>query len=452
MSSQVQILKELPISARDSTESKISPPPVVVDPPYLAPMAQALSGSVSSIISFAFLYPLENIRTRLAVAGPHRFNPKDPLQIDIKELSDKLSSEVSASAQSALQIVKISPFGFPIFLPRFIAHFINRYVRENRAFQLVHHLISDRSPNAGWRQLYSGLKSALFGVGISNLIYFYLYTQVKNFFIQRLPAIDGRPVLLSPGMNLIVALIAGIINVVITQPIWTVNLRLTVQHKQSPSPIQPKESASQSNLIPNPSSIAPSTAPSPSESPVPSPSASPAPSKSPNHTTVAMVAPQYTHYDGIVDAFKKIIQQEGFTALYRGLTASLILVSNPAIQFGLYEYISNIVCIYKDVPHHKLSSFHYFIIGAFSKAVATLLTYPYLTVKSRLQASHAKEHVGTLDFIMNLARKEGIGAFFQGMGVKMTQTVLNAAFMFAIHEQIVVYTTRVLRMLIKLLS
>lgn len=38
----------------------------------------------------------------------------------------------------------------------------------------------------------------------------------------------------------------------------------------------------------------------------------------------------------IVEAGKNLIGSEGITALWKGLLASLILVSNPIIQFGIY--------------------------------------------------------------------------------------------------------------------
>ena len=83
-----------------------------------------------------------------------------------------------------------------------------------------------------------------------------------------------------------------------------------------------------------------------------------------------------------------------------------------------------------------------FVAGALAKMAATLLTYPVLLVKSRLQASSksddsAMRYDGTIDALRRIVREEGYGAFYRGMGTKMTQTVFASALMFAAKEEIV---------------
>lgn len=41
----------------------------------------------------------------------------------------------------------------------------------------------------------------------------------------------------------------------------------------------------------------------------------------------------------ILKAGKDLVASEGILALWKGLVASLILVSNPIIQFGIYEWL-----------------------------------------------------------------------------------------------------------------
>lgn len=49
-------------------------------------------------------------------------------------------------------------------------------------------------------------------------------------------------------------------------------------------------------------------------------------------------SPSYTKYNGVVDAFRTILKQEGPRALYRGLSASLVrTVPNSAIALLTYE-------------------------------------------------------------------------------------------------------------------
>jgi len=139
----------------------------------------------------------------------------------------------------------------------------------------------------------------------------------------------------------------------------------------------------------------------------------------------------------IVSTIQSILKDEGITAFYKGLIPSLILVSNPAIQFVVYEQLVRFMNKRSGADASKplrLSPTQYFLLGAIAKAVATILTYPYQVVKSREQAVKGKEKVNTLTLMRTMYEKEGLNAFFQGMGAKMSQTVTNSAFMFLIYE------------------
>jgi len=185
---------------------------------------------------------------------------------------------------------------------------------------------------------------------------------------------------LGPIENLAVASAAGIVNVFLTLPIWLINTRMKLQSKDDQKYV--------SNL----------------------------------------------------DALIQIYQNEGLEGLFQGLVPSLILVSNPAIQFVGYEQMSKIV-------HHirkrrgvslDLGWMEHFLLGAIAKALATIVTYPYQVVKSRLQAEQtAKLYNGTIDATLKIFKTEGISSFYLGMESKMYQTVLNSAFMFVVYEKLV---------------
>ena len=69
--------------------------------------------------------------------------------------------------------------------------------------------------------------------------------------------------------------------------------------------------------------------------------------------------------------------------MYRGLTPSLLSVSNGAIHFAVYEELSKLV---RKKEH--ISDLHFyqsFGCGALSKMMASMVTYPCSVVKSRLR-------------------------------------------------------------------
>ncbi|KAI3751278.1 hypothetical protein L2E82_22326 [Cichorium intybus] len=84
-----------------------------------------------------------------------------------------------------------------------------------------------------------------------------------------------------------------------------------------------------------------------------------------------------------------------------------------------------------------------FLLGALAKLGATVVTYPLLVVKSRLQAKQVlgvdKKHQykGTLDAILKMIRYEGLHGFYRGMSTKIVQSVIAAAVLFMVKEELV---------------
>jgi len=85
---------------------------------------------------------------------------------------------------------------------------------------------------------------------------------------------------------------------------------------------------------------------------------------------------------------------------------------------------------------------HYFMLGAIAKAVATVVTYPYITIKTRLQAKG--KYTGTIDVVRKISRQEGLLGFYKGMDSKIVQSVLTAALLFMIEERFSAYILRLL--------
>jgi len=65
--------------------------------------------------------------------------------------------------------------------------------------------------------------------------------------------------------------------------------------------------------------------------------------------------------------------------------------------------------------------------------VATGSTYPYIVVKSRLQAgsASAQRYKSALDGILTIIREEGVEGLYKGVASKLMQSVLTAAILFA---------------------
>jgi adenine nucleotide transporter 17 len=74
-----------------------------------------------------------------------------------------------------------------------------------------------------------------------------------------------------------------------------------------------------------------------------------------------------------------------------------------------------------------------FVLGAIGKLVATGLTYPYITVKSRMHVA-GKNEQNVLESLRRIIREEGWKGLYGGIGPKLMQSVLTAAFLFAFKD------------------
>ncbi|VAH88396.1 unnamed protein product [Triticum turgidum subsp. durum] len=143
---------------------------------------------------------------------------------------------------------------------------------------------------------------------------------------------------------------------------------------------------------------------------------------------------------------REVYRESGISGFWKGLIPTLIMVCNPSIQFMIYETLSKHLKSKrsgKRFPKKNITAMEVFLIGAMAKLGATLVTYPLLVVKSRLQAKQeigrnaASRYTGTLDAILKMIRYEGLHGFYKGMGTKIVQSVLAASVLFMVKEELV---------------
>ena len=183
----------------------------------------------------------------------------------------------------------------------------------------------------------------LIALGSSNFVYFYWYTAFKTI-AQTVLKLKGE---LNGAANLLLASVAGSLNVVMTAPLWVAVTRLAIQSKSS---------------------------------------------------TLNQSGKKYT---GMIDAIQRIYQEEGIGALWAGTVPSLILVSNPSVQFASYERLKQTLLRFRlsakgidknaitriiEENGDPLSSLDYMVIGALAKMIATVITYPLQVAQTKIRA------------------------------------------------------------------
>ena len=132
--------------------------------------------------------------------------------------------------------------------------------------------------------------------------------------------------------------------------------------------------------------------------------------------------------------FADIIGEGGFSALWRGFLPGLILVLNPIINFGVYEKLrKNII----EQPGQTPSASKVFVVSLIAKFIATIFTYPILTLKTKEFTN--KKGESTWSVLNNFIKNEGVFALYRGIFAKLFQTLLYNAFMMMTFEKLRTY-------------
>jgi adenine nucleotide transporter 17 len=76
--------------------------------------------------------------------------------------------------------------------------------------------------------------------------------------------------------------------------------------------------------------------------------------------------------DSFLGVAREIIAEEGVTGLWLGIKPGLVLTVNPAITYGVFERLKTLL-LAGPTSSGKLSPGRAFVIGAFSKTLATIV-------------------------------------------------------------------------------
>lgn len=135
----------------------------------------------------------------------------------------------------------------------------------------------------------------------------------------------------------------------------------------------------------------------------------------------------------MIRTLRHMIRTEGVLSLWKGVLPSLVGVSEGAIQLAVFENCThwlgvllagNLVLGAPSVVH--------FASGVISRAVSTLLTYPYQVLRARLMAANS-HYTGLVDCVRK-TRSEGYRAFYQGLIPNLTRQLTPAGIFFLVYN------------------
>jgi adenine nucleotide transporter 17 len=237
----------------------------------------------------------------------------------------------------------------------------------------------------GVRGLYAGLESALFGISVTNFVYYYWYEWTRAAFIKAAKA-SNRPNAskLSTLETMLAGALAGSATVLMTNPIWVVNTRMTARKNESDESALPTVEGDKPKRQLNPSTIG---------------------------TLLA------------------IIKDEGFMRLFAGVLPALVLVINPILQYTIFEQLKQ-----RLEKRRRVTPKDSFYLGALGKLAATSITYPYITVKSRAHVASGKKE-GIFESFSRILREEGWAGLYGGKSIFISVSSHKANILFRYRSQ-----------------
>jgi len=124
--------------------------------------------------------------------------------------------------------------------------------------------------------------------------------------------------------------------------------------------------------------------------------------------------------------------------LYRSLWVSLLLTLNPALQFTAFDQARRRLLARRSGGAGKsveLSALDAFLLGAASKALATMLTYPAIRGKVLLQTGRGAPGGGVGETLRAVVLQEGPPGLYRGLPAQLLKTVLVAALQLMVKEK-----------------
>ena len=135
-------------------------------------------------------------------------------------------------------------------------------------------------------------------------------------------------------------------------------------------------------------------------------------------------------FNGLFDCLTKTMKSGGFFSMYNGFGVSVVgIVAYRGPYFGIFDTLKEKNPFKKDKGVVGLVS--KFAIAQITAIIAGFISYPFDTVRRRLQMQSEKPkdrwlYKGTLDCAVKISRDEGVGAMFKGFGANVLRTLGGA--------------------------
>lgn len=141
-------------------------------------------------------------------------------------------------------------------------------------------------------------------------------------------------------------------------------------------------------------------------------------------------------YNGIVDAFVKILREEGVSELYRGLAPSLIgVIPYAATNYCAYDTLRK---TYRKVfKQEKIGNIETLLIGSLAGAISSTATFPLEVARKHMQVgavSGRQVYKNVFHALATILEQEGVQGLYRGLGPSCLKLVPAAGISFMCYE------------------
>jgi len=352
--------------------------------------SEALAAAVGGAISSGVLYPLEVLKTRMQAEGDNQNDDETKINGDEIEYDTSNRNDVSATEVNREQGAEESS-SQPKASSNSLAYAQNLYRSE------------------GMGVFFDGMEVSAIQSAIEKAMYFFAYTALKRsytFVAANRGTRDRNPKQLSAVASVLLGCLAEWIHLPITLPIDALTTAIQTSGGAKSKASNTKDLGRQKS-------------------------------------------------DTVMALWMTLWKEKSF---YKGIQAYWILCFKPALQYTLFEQAKAWILKLRSIRQGRknqqassqLSAAEAFLLGMFSRTVATLVVFPFVRAKVRMQSlgkggtrtkasadSAPLHHPQTIwALLLDNYTQGGWKALYQGLGPELTRGVLSAALMMMVKERI----------------
>ncbi|KAJ7958762.1 adenine nucleotide transporter BT1, chloroplastic/mitochondrial-like [Quillaja saponaria] len=141
-------------------------------------------------------------------------------------------------------------------------------------------------------------------------------------------------------------------------------------------------------------------------------------------------------YDGLLDAFFKILREEGPAELYRGLAPSLIgVIPYSATNYFAYDTLRK--AYRKIFKQEKIGNIETLLIGSAAGAISSSATFPLEVARKHMQVgalSGRQVYKNVIHALASILEQEGVQGLYRGLGPSCIKLMPAAGISFMCYE------------------